>query len=420
MFSKNLKKKVAVLLTGVMVLGMTVTASAETGSSGDIAGAGTNEGHVSRNVVSVTLPSVKDGTTPFNYTLDPEGLIQETEAAAYGWDKIDATASANRVYFMHDDNKYYGTSNQYTLSNNSAVSVNFVVEVKATKGAKDATLVANEEAVVDGGDDVLLYLGLDVGDKGKEAIKNDDKVSVAFTLAGTPENYEVVCQNPAASAPHTYTFEKKTTPVKDWPSVSFNLIGKCNKVANADGVTAPTLTVTWKYQDTASAAAAAEAAADEEAAEAAATAAANTFKTTYATILAKTAETVEFEDLDDVNAALTAYAPLDATVKAKLTTEKALLDALAVAAAAKESYAMGKNSAGNLTYTFASGKPTGTFTKVIINGVDKSGKIGTNVLYNEESGKFILQAELVTNMGLEEGETTAVATIGGKDYKFTY
>jgi hypothetical protein len=77
-----------------------------------------------------------------------------------------------------------------------------------------------------------------------------------------------------------------------------------------------------------------EAAADEEA-----TTVASAFTTKYATILAKTAETVTFEDLaaeNGITAALAEYDELDAAVKAKLTEAKATLDALETAALAKQ------------------------------------------------------------------------------------
>jgi hypothetical protein len=57
-------------------------------------------------------------------------------------------------------------------------------------------------------------------------------------------------------------------------------------------------------------------------------AAANAFKDAHATILAKTVDTVAIGDESAVDAALTAYNGLSATVKALLGTEKTLLDNL--------------------------------------------------------------------------------------------
>lgn len=59
--------------------------------------------------------------------------------------------------------------------------------------------------------------------------------------------------------------------------------------------------------------------------------AAAAFKTTHATILAKTTENVTADDLTAIDTALTAYEALSDEVKALLTTEKALLDDLKTA-----------------------------------------------------------------------------------------
>ncbi len=87
---------------------------------------------------------------------------------------------------------------------------------------------------------------------------------------------------------------------------------------------------------------------------------------------------------------------------------------------AAKSYAMTKNSEGNLTYKFETDKPSGEFTKVLVNGSDKSSKIGGNITYDATSGKFVIKAEMVNSLSLTEGNTTVVATIGGTDYKLTY
>ena len=87
-----------------------------------------------------------------------------------------------------------------------------------------------------------------------------------------------------------------------------------------------------------------------EEADAAATAEANTFKTTHATILGKTTETVTSSDLPAITAALTAYEELSDAAKAKLVDgEKSLLDALK-AKAEEPQYIMGDvNGDGKIT-----------------------------------------------------------------------
>ena len=85
-------------------------------------------------------------------------------------------------------------------------------------------------------------------------------------------------------------------------------------------------------------------------------------------------------------------------------------------------YAMTKNNEnGNLYYQFTTGAPSGTLTAVTVNGTSRPGAITSgNILYNVTAGRFIVQNASVTNLGLTQGNTTIVATIGGQEYTFTY
>lgn len=340
MLSMNLKRKVAVLLTGVMVLGMTVTATAapQTDENWDgKTGNGAFEGHVSRNIVDVDVPTVKDGLAPFNYILDAEGLIPETEAAAYdGLTNFDASSLDDNVYFLREDDKYYSESQPYTVSNNSSVSLNVTVKATLPEALEnDVKFVSDPEDLPADQDPKTrpekevssIYLALKVGTETK-ALEPGKTVEVSKVLNDGYDNY-YVSYNGIGEDPK-YSFKIKEDGDLTWADVDFSLVGKANKVADASGVTTPNLTLTWTFEDATEAAAAEE----EAATEAAATAAANTFKTTYATILAKTTSTVAYADLSDINAALAAYDELSVAAKAKVTTEKALLDELKPAAEA--------------------------------------------------------------------------------------
>lgn len=266
MLSMNLKRKVAVLLTGVMVLGMSVTAFANTPASPwDTAQTGTGEfeGHVNREVLAVDLPTIKAGHVPFNYVLDSEGLIAETKAVAYGgWDEnfgVTREATTN-VYFKQEDDKYYNESQAYTVSNNSSVSLNVTVKVGLPAYADgDVLFVKNEsdlpedqEPTASEKNDAKIYLALKVGDE-KKALKPGETISLNKVLADGYANY-YVSQNstaPSGSA-HGYDFvisENKVAAAgaHPWDDVAFSLVGKANKVKDASGVKAPNLTLTWEY-----------------------------------------------------------------------------------------------------------------------------------------------------------------------------
>ena len=261
MFNKNLKKKVAVLLTGVMVLGMTVTASAA-GNSGYAEGEGNFEGHVNRKVVDVTLPTVAEGTTPFNFIMDNEGLIEETTHKAYGNDFT--FSDGTNVYFKTADKTFGKDSTVFSVSNNSSVSVNVTLKIDVTEGTNDPELVgAISDLPADYDPDPAnpvssgtpsLFLGLVVagdataaGDANGTYAISENSVSKTFNLNGKPDNYEVsVNQVGEGNYPHDYQFVKKSGNLT-WDKIDFNLTGKANKVDDAEGITAPRLKVTWSF-----------------------------------------------------------------------------------------------------------------------------------------------------------------------------
>jgi hypothetical protein len=254
MLSKSIKRRIAILLTGIMVLGSTVTAFADEPAADPVTsisseGEGKFEGHVNKKVVDVTLPTVSANTTPFSFIMDNEGLIPATTHAAYG---DDFTFAGNKnVYFKTADKTYGNESTEFTVSNNSSVSVNMTIKVEVTPGAKDPKMVAAESELTDL-EEAGLYLGLivdgDAANKGTFAI-SENVVEKTFEVAGMPDNYSVSTNQVSENAayPHTYTF-KKDENATDWKKIQFKLTGAANTVDDAEGITAPALKVTWSYE----------------------------------------------------------------------------------------------------------------------------------------------------------------------------
>ncbi len=258
MLGNGLKKRLAVLLTGVMVLGMTVTAFAgETSGTQSSQGSGNFEGHVNKQIVDVTLPTVSTNYSPFSFVYDGEGLIKDTTHAAYG-DDVNFGAATSNVYFRTGDKTYSDKSTKFTVSNNSSVSVNIALQVDVTPGAKDPVLLSSNTLPT--GDDAKasIYLGLIVtgdadaknGDKADTYVVSENMIKKTFCVAGMPENYTVSANKATDdSYPHTYTFKKDLTKT-NWKKIEFQLEGAANKVKNAAGSTAPNLKVTWSFEPT--------------------------------------------------------------------------------------------------------------------------------------------------------------------------
>ena len=333
---QNLKRVLAMGLAATLVFGSSLTAFAEDDPYSST-GTGSNEGHVDKHVISVTLPTVATGTTPFNYTVDPERLVATTNGSRYGSTTFTNDAKTNGVYFLtgtagtsdsYDEvdteavdapvagTKYYtksgdeyveaddldawedgvtyytktegtaGTSqydsksNTLTTTSRSSADVKLTVQVAAASNGNvtlvnsapstdgyTAVTVADEEAFAAGTfytessgtytkateyetgttyykeSAAELYLALMVGSDATP-IEAGKTVSKEVTIAGVDGNFETTYDSEAEA----YKYTVKSTLASEWNTADFYLTGVASK-ANAENVTVPTLTVTWKYED---------------------------------------------------------------------------------------------------------------------------------------------------------------------------
>ncbi len=68
--------------------------------------------------MNVVLPTVSAGGSAFAYTMDPERLIQGTDAAKYAEGSVfPAAESDTGVYFLTGDNTYSNESSAYQVIN---------------------------------------------------------------------------------------------------------------------------------------------------------------------------------------------------------------------------------------------------------------------------------------------------------------
>lgn len=293
---KNSKRFLAMGLAATMVLGSSLAVFADDSTSGGSTGAGSTEGHVDEHVISVTLPTVADGETPFNYTVDPERLVDATDGTRYGSVSFTEDAKENGVYFLtkteatedtyeevdkttvstpDSGTTYYTESGGvYTAATNltswdadtvyytktsgqaagtvydsksekleaksmSSADVNLIVEVAASD---DANIELVDTKPGSDANDAQLYLALVVGDD-TTVIKSGETVSKEVAIAGVDSNFKATWD----STSEKYVYSVVDNP-SDWNTASFYLTGVASN-ASAKDVTVPTLTVTWKYED---------------------------------------------------------------------------------------------------------------------------------------------------------------------------
>lgn len=241
MKNQKIKKMLAGMLAATMVLGMGITALAQTGTetgTGTGTGTGSFEGHVDKDVVAVTLPTA-DATT-FSYKMDPEGLIAATNKDKYP----DASFEEGKnVYFLSGEDTWTSDSAKLKVVNKGTVDVD--VTVVAKTAANDKVSMATSDTFAENDTAAKLYLGLKVADKAAVAVDTTDTAGkVVVGLRGNEDNYEVT----STDSGYAYT-AKSGVPDTAWNSFEFGMTGACNPNGDysAEGLAGSDVTVTWSY-----------------------------------------------------------------------------------------------------------------------------------------------------------------------------
>ncbi len=247
MNNQKIKKLLAAMLAGTMVLGMSATAFAADVTTGNTTGSGEFEGHVEKDVLLVALPTVASGDTTFAYTMDPEGLIAATEGAK---DKDAEFEKGATVFFQSAPKKYTKESAKLKVVNKGTVAADVTVSAETAANADIAMAASNTFAADNTAAE--LYLGLKVADQTEQAVKAQasgvNATSVSVGVKGAPDNFEVKYDDTTKK----YTYEAKAgIPDTAWNSFEFGLTGACNPngdYSKAD-LDAADVTVTWSYEE---------------------------------------------------------------------------------------------------------------------------------------------------------------------------
>lgn len=186
---------------------------------------------VPADVFKVILPTIPEDDTTFDYILDPQGLIELTDAKKYG--------GTDEVAFEHDKTLYFKTSrtedgrpvydnvsNALTVTNMSSREVK--ITVKATI-ANSESITMSESSTFDADDtSTSIYLALT---DGTNTIPITSDAAVLNAVINAPEDaYETVWDGEKNVYELTDTAKKED--YDGFQKYSFWLTGACN--ANAD------------------------------------------------------------------------------------------------------------------------------------------------------------------------------------------
>ncbi len=273
-------KVIAIALAATMVIGSSVTVFA-TEEPTYSEGAGTSEGHVEKKATNVVLPTISTAevTSPFAYTMDPEGLIKATSHEKYGSAVEFPTTNDTQVYFNNGkkggegtdkDNVVYANSSvAQKVTNKSSHKIDLTVKAEVAEAkTTDIPLVA-KSALADASA-ASLYLGLVVGsgDGSTKEITADAAASKTVEIAGTAGNFKIAVKTTGEGESAVKTYEYRALTLDEykaldgnssktqadydatWANTTFNLEGAVTTTkAITSTTTAPKIKVTWSWVD---------------------------------------------------------------------------------------------------------------------------------------------------------------------------
>lgn len=236
---KNYKRIMAFGLAATMVMGSSMVVCAE-GGSGSTTGDGELEGTVSKDVVSVVLPSIAVDDTTFDFILDPEGLIDATSAARYN----SATFGTGTLFFANtnedgDVTGYSNASDALTVINKSSIPV----DVSLSAAVTDATgITLTDDSTF--ADDTSASVYLAITDGTNTVPITDAGASVSTQIDAAPTGSYKVQWN---STDEKYEFVLADEANTEFAEYSFQLTGASNTAGDWSGLeeVAPSVEVVW-------------------------------------------------------------------------------------------------------------------------------------------------------------------------------
>ncbi len=250
---KGLRKAIASMLAVTMVLGSSImsfaggdTPAAGVSNNTSLTASGNFEGHVDKSVVNVTLPTVSADN--YNFIIDPEDLIAQTDGARYE-DAQFVSENSTGVYFPtsvsdNGDTIYTNESVSGNVTNKSSVSVNVTMAIELTDLNDSITMVSKNG--VSEGTDANLWLAVTDGTNEEEVAETSAELTAM--VPGTDGNYMVSWN--AAKSEYQYVIDPDAEG--EWETVNLYLTGACNKNGDwsADALKdASTVEVTWSYEE---------------------------------------------------------------------------------------------------------------------------------------------------------------------------
>ena len=198
-----------------------------------------------QDIIAVDLPALQEEEgSPFDFIIDPQHLIFETGAEAYGGGVVEEEANLlfhNQTEGAFDFSRY---SDKLTVVNRSTIPVMVTISADIAD-VGDIEMVQDKDFPEDGSP--YMYLAI-VDDEGNEQpVAEDGTVSMSVEMQRAPESVYAYTLNP-----ETGDYEYKLSGASedaDFDAYSFGLTGECSSDADwGKFFVLPKITVTWRVE----------------------------------------------------------------------------------------------------------------------------------------------------------------------------
>lgn len=242
MVKKRLKKYTAFIIAAALICGLPVPVSAEDASRERGPDISQLTADVETDLYQVVMPTDTDGI--FDFILDPQGLINETDGALHEGKSFEKNCT---VFFKRSDGgakeDYSCKSDPVTITNKSTMPVEVSLEVKVKPSSLEG-IKMTEDSKFKKDKSASLYLA--VIDGKKEMPVGKDGVTLHKTIGAAPDGAYGYEYN-SDTKKYEYGL-KKNIEENIFDKYSFQLIGAANKKGDWAAFTkaVPKILVTWK------------------------------------------------------------------------------------------------------------------------------------------------------------------------------
>ena len=241
MGKKGRRYSMLAFVTAVAVSHSAIAVAEDLGQ-GSETGIGVVEGNVETDIYQVILPTETKGI--FDFIVDPQGLINKTDAVAYDGKKFEENST---VFFKRSDGEteddYSSTSDSVTITNKSSIAVDVSLQVSMLQSSVEGiTMTEDREFTEDKSASLYLAVidGKNVVPIGKEG------ASIDITIDAAPEGaYEYIYESDKEK--YVYKLIEDTDSV-EFDQYSFQLTGAANEKGDWSDVMGvkPEVMVAWK------------------------------------------------------------------------------------------------------------------------------------------------------------------------------